>query len=241
MKKLFSTLFGVVMLLSVAASGQSALTATTLSAAVTSTAETITIASATGWLTNSSSNKYLAVIDKEAMEVVSINGTTIKVARGKNSHADGHPNSAPVYFLDARYMLAGAPAGACTAVNLGVLPRPQLNSPALWDCINSAWTRLNHEGGVFSCDATGTGSQTCAPLVNTWKSQIYNGKSTLSSNAATITFPYAFTSTTSYFCVANDVTTRANPVQMVPASATTATITNTTGGSDVIQWICVGQ
>jgi hypothetical protein len=41
--------------------------------------------------------------------------------------------------------------------------------------------------------------------------------------------------------VANDVTTRANPVQMVPASATTATITNTTGGSDVIQWVCIGS
>jgi hypothetical protein len=54
-------------------------------------------------------------------------------------------------------------------------------------------------------------------------------------------FPNTFTSTTSYFCVANDVTTRANPVQMVPASATTATITNTTGGSDVIQWVCVGN
>jgi hypothetical protein len=41
--------------------------------------------------------------------------------------------------------------------------------------------------------------------------------------------------------VANDVTTRANVVQMIPASGATATITNTTGGSDVIQWICVGQ
>jgi hypothetical protein len=69
----------------------------------------------------------------------------------------------------------------------------------------------------------------------------YNGTSTLSSNAATITFPVAFTSTTSFNCVANDVTTRANVVQMVPASASTATITNTTGGSDVIQWVCLGQ
>jgi hypothetical protein len=94
---------------------------------------------------------------------------------------------------------------------------------------------------VFSCGSTGTGSQTCAPATANGKTQIYNGQSTLSSNAATITFPNTFTSTTSYFCVANDVTTRANPVQMVPASATTATITNTTGGSDVIQWVCVGN
>jgi hypothetical protein len=93
----------------------------------------------------------------------------------------------------------------------------------------------------FSCGATGTGSQTCSPTAVNGQMHLYNGNSVLSSNAATITFPVAFTSTTSYFCVANDVTTRANPVQMIPASATTATITNTTGASDTIQWICVGQ
>jgi len=94
---------------------------------------------------------------------------------------------------------------------------------------------------VLSCGSTGTGNQTCSPTAATAKAQIYNGESTLSSNAATITFPNAFTSTTTFFCVANDVTTRANPVQMIPASASTATITNTTGGSDVIQWVCIGN
>jgi hypothetical protein len=94
---------------------------------------------------------------------------------------------------------------------------------------------------VLSCGSTGTGNQTCSPAAVNGKQQIYVGQSTLASNVATITFPNTFTSTTSFFCVANDVTTRANPVQMVPASATTATITNTTGASDVIQWVCVGN
>lgn len=96
----------------------------------------------------------------------------------------------------------------------------------------------------MSCGNTGTGSQTCAPAASGANLRLpmgYVGESTLSGSAATITFPFGFTSTTSYFCVANDVTTRANPVQMIPASATTATITNTTGGSDVIQWICTGN
>lgn len=109
---------------------------------------------------------------------------------------------------------------------------------------NITLTAPGYAGGIpvmFSCGATGTGNQTCTATAANTKTQIYNGQSTLSSNAATITFPNAFTSTTSFFCVANDVTTRANPVQMVPASASTATITNTTGGSDVIQWICIGQ
>jgi hypothetical protein len=96
-------------------------------------------------------------------------------------------------------------------------------------------------GSFFSCGSTGTGNQTCAPATASGLSHVYQGQSTLSSNAATITFPATFTSTTSFMCVANDITTRANPVQMIPASAATATITNTTGASDVIQWICIGQ
>ena len=94
---------------------------------------------------------------------------------------------------------------------------------------------------VLSCGSTGSGNQTCTPGAVNGKQQIYVGESTLSGNGATITFPNTFTSTTSYFCIGQDVTTRANPVQMVPASGTTATITNTTGATDVIQWICTGN
>lgn len=94
---------------------------------------------------------------------------------------------------------------------------------------------------VGSCGSTGSGNQTCSPAAASGKTQVYSGSSTLSANAAVITFPTGFTSTTSYQCVANDVTTRANVVQMIPASATTATITNTTGATDVVQWICAGN
>lgn len=99
-------------------------------------------------------------------------------------------------------------------------------------------------GGVpahFDCGSTGSGSQTCAPATAAATSKVFSGRSTLAASAATITFPTAFTATTSFECIANDVTTRANPVQMVPASTTTATITNTTGATDVIQWICAGS
>lgn len=99
-------------------------------------------------------------------------------------------------------------------------------------------------GGVpvaLNCGATGSGNQTCAPTAATALTKVYAGSSTMSSNAAIITFPVAFAATTSYQCVANDITTRANPVQMLSTSTATATITNTTGASDVINWICVGQ
>lgn len=93
---------------------------------------------------------------------------------------------------------------------------------------------------AFDCGSTGSGNQTCSPAAASGNYHAYSGRSTLSGSTATITFPIAFGASTSFTCVANDVTTRANPVQMVPASTTTATITNTTGASDVIQWWCGG-
>lgn len=96
---------------------------------------------------------------------------------------------------------------------------------------------------VLDCGSTGTGNQTCTAAAATVLTKIITGHSTLSSNAAVITFPssLAFTSNTSYECVGNDITTRANPVQMLTTSSTTATITNTTGASDVISWMCIGN
>lgn len=96
---------------------------------------------------------------------------------------------------------------------------------------------------VYSCGSTGSGNQTCTAAAPNAKTTIFEGESTLATNSAVITLPnaFAYTSTTTYFCIANDVTTRANPVQAVPTTASTFTITDTTGASDVIQWICVGQ
>lgn len=135
-------------------------------------------------------------------------------------------------FPTAGVGFTNATSGTITlAAPTGALGTPTLTLPT-------------YSGGAvvgFSCGSTGSGNQTCSPTAVNGLMHAYNGQSTLSSNAATITFPAAFTSTTSFFCVANDVTTRANPVQMVPASASTATITNTTGASDVIQWLCLGQ
>jgi len=113
------------------------------------------------------------------------------------------------------------------------------NTPSITITLTSSPPAIG-TGATLSCGSTGSGNQTCAPAAG-GRFQTYVGSSTLAANTATITFPLGFTSTTSYFCVANDVTTRANPVQMVPASATTATITNTTGATDVIQWICTGN
>jgi hypothetical protein len=122
---------------------------------------------------------------------------------------------------------------------------PTITAPTIATITNTGTLTLPSATGglatVLNCGATGTGNQTCSATAATALTKIYSGSSTLSSNAAVITFPVAFNSTTTYQCVANDITTRANPVQMVSTSTTTATITNTTGASDVINWHCIGQ
>ena len=93
---------------------------------------------------------------------------------------------------------------------------------------------------AYFCGAT-TGSTTCANTATNGTARVIGGIATLASNSAVISaISPAFTSTTTYACVANDLTTRASPVQVANTSASSITITNTTGASDVINWVCVG-
>jgi hypothetical protein len=119
-----------------------------------------------------------------------------------------------------------------------------LTTPIITSISNTGTVTVPNATGampvVLYCGSTGSGNQSCSPAAAAATTKIYAGHSTLASNAAVITFSPAFASTT-YDCVANDITTRANVVQMLSTSNSTATITNTTGASDVINWICVGQ
>lgn len=134
--------------------------------------------------------------------------------------------------------------GAMTVATGATLTTPTITAPIIASITNTGTLTLpSATGGVATvlyCGSTGSGNQTCSATAAAATTKIYAGHSTMSSNAAVITWPVAFASTT-YDCVANDITTRANPVQMISTSTTTATITNTTGASDVINWVCVGQ
>lgn len=140
--------------------------------------------------------------------------------------------------------VSGTTVAATNTTNqvvLGTTNTVTLSSPAPASSVTV--TLPSATGGVpllLYCGSTGTGNQTCSPAAAAATTKMYAGHSTLSSNAAIITFPTVFASTT-YDCVANDITTRANVVQMISTSASTATITNTTGASDVINWVCIGQ
>lgn len=99
--------------------------------------------------------------------------------------------------------------------------------------------------GVQCVANTSTGlaaGGTCTNTAQGGTAHFNYGTFLLSANTSTVTFAtgLGYTAATSYNCVANDITTRANPVQAVPATATTVTITNTTGATDLISMICVG-
>ena len=78
----------------------------------------------------------------------------------------------------------------------------------------------------------------CTAFSNNSTPAISTGMVTLGRGTATVT-GLTYTSTSSFNCVANDVTTSSNVLKMVPASATTATVTGT--GTDVISYHCDGN
>lgn len=106
------------------------------------------------------------------------------------------------------------------------------------------------DGGLFSaagiplsisCGASLAAAGACPDTNNTANFHIMVGTFLLAGNTSTVTGITAYTSSTSWNCVANDITTRANPVQAIPSSGTAVVITNTTGATDLISMICAGN
>lgn len=144
LKTLILSLFmGLAML---PAFAQTILTNTTLSAAVTSSnAKLIVVASATGINAPSTSDftkqTYLWV-DREMMEVESVNSTTITVVRGAHGTAAAtHASSAFVFVIPAsKATLFGIlPTGSCTRANELLLPRIYYPLGIISDCLGGQW------------------------------------------------------------------------------------------------------
>lgn len=170
-------------------------------------------------------------------------GGTVNVASGKTATIN---NSLTLAGTDGTTMTFPATSG--TVVTLAAtqtLTAKTLTAPVIATISNTGTETLpSNTGGipiVIACGATSGATANCANTAVGATSQVYYGAATLASNASVITISPGFTSSSTYQCVANDQTTRANPVQAVPTSATTFTITNTTGATDVIQWVCVGN
>ena len=79
----------------------------------------------------------------------------------------------------------------------------------------------------------------CSPTALTG-AQLVIGKVTLSAGKATVTnISPAFTSTSSYACIANDLTTATNGSNVVPTSASSIRVTG--AGTDLIVYQCAGN
>lgn len=141
--------FLVALLLAVPSFGQATnssllLTATSLSAAVTSNATTVfTVASATGITANTT----LLYIDDgnggnpEAVFVNAVNGTSISVTRGYNgTQARNHLSGSVVLAGPPQNFYSVDPSGACVAAN-EVTPRVNILSGRQWICssITGSW------------------------------------------------------------------------------------------------------
>lgn len=139
-----------------------------------------------------------------------------------------------------------------------------LNSATLTTCANlvvdaapstgtnkfAAWIKGDLELGTSNVSAAGSLScgnalaagGACGNVNQAGTFKVLVGTYVLAGNTSAVTgVSPAFTSATSYNCVANDITTRANPVQAIPVSGSAFTITNTTGATDTISVICAGN
>lgn len=129
---------------------QTTLTSTTLSAAVTASADTIFVTSATGF-----DDGDLVFVDREAMVVRDVNSTTITVTRGTNgTAARAHASNAVVYVGAPSnfYQDHVVPGSTCTATNERYLPRIVLPAGNVYQCTNSIWQELGAAIGTVTAE-----------------------------------------------------------------------------------------
>lgn len=155
MKKLSLSL-AFLLVCALSAFGQTALTATTLSGAVTASQTSVTL----GSLTGISVNTILFVEDgnsglrqaAEAMQVIVVpaTGTTVQVLRGfDQTIPEAHLTLVPVLAGPASAFNEYDPAGACTATNTLYTPWVNLKTGNQWLCstVSNSWVP-----GFFNID-----------------------------------------------------------------------------------------
>lgn len=179
-----------------------------------------------------STNTWVAMFD--------ISGTTWSFNPVTGAFTFGGSGTAAIYVGQDNTCTWSAPVGnyiqLCNL--LGVLTanvnNGSNNAIAILDSNNDI-PAVNANPAPEFCGTTTTCSATALA-----SAALVMGKVTLSGGTATVTgFNPGFTSTSSYVCFTNDITTIANPSKAVPATATSITVTGT--GTDVINYICGGN
>lgn len=162
--KTFAVALLALILSAVPLSAQTYLTTTTLSSAVTSiSADTIVVASAT----TAVAGGYV-YIDHEAMLIISVSGTSLRVARGQSGTGGAtHASAATVIIFPLAALTGSLPAfgqadppyGTCTPGNQRFLPIVNVVTGNVWLCryiaaaaVSRTWASTNivMQNGVSS-------------------------------------------------------------------------------------------
>jgi len=136
--------FVLALALAVPALGQTIVSRTTFSAAVTTTSQNVVrVASATGI----TANNTVLFSEGEAMFVNAVNGTAISVTRGQpSSRAVTHASGAVVWFgFPNEFQFAapvGYPAGSCVRTTALYLPYIDVDNNVISDCDGITGTRI---------------------------------------------------------------------------------------------------
>ncbi len=168
--KITNLLLSAVLFMAGSAFGQTILTNTTLSAAITSSSSTTAVVtSATNINAPSTSDATKATyifVDRELMDVRAVNGTTLSVVRGAGgTAASTHASSAFVFVVPAYLstQFAIVPAGSCTRANEVALPRVNARTGIISDCNGGQWVN----GGITQTTFVAGGAINDPPTAGT--------------------------------------------------------------------------
>jgi len=140
---------------------QTSLTNTTFSAAVSTTDNVVSVASATGIAapTLGASIGSILVAGQEAMRVTAVSSTRITVIRGYRSEVFAHASGDTVYEGQPEEFANAEPYGACTVgVTWAHSPLIVFGTGNLWNCTSSVW--VNSTNRTFAGTAAITGNAT---------------------------------------------------------------------------------
>ena len=218
------------------------LSTTTLTNAVTDSQTIWVVGSTSSFVVpTQGQNGTVLYLDFEKAYVQEIlSSTSVRVKRIDRPLA--HNASKTIYYGPGNLFYSTDPAGACTLATTNVSPWINTQTGTVWTCSSSQWTATNWPPSLVA-QTCGAGGATCAATSIASSLKIVQGYGTLSSNTLAITgMSPAFTSTTSYTCVAQSPSSPTATVGVATAgyvSGSAVTFTGS-GASDTFRYLCIG-
>ena len=215
---------------------------TTLTTAVTDSQTVWTVGSTSGWVAPTfGQNGTVLYLDFEKAEVQEVlSATSVRVKRINRALA--HNATKTIYYGAANLFYSTDPAGACTLATTNVSPWINTQTGTVWTCSSSQWTATNWPPSLVA-QTCGAGGATCAATSIAATLKIVQGYGTLSSNTLAITgMSPAFTSASTYTCVAQSPSSTTATVGVATAgyvSGSAVTFTGS-GASDTFRYLCIG-